>query len=403
MIRNIFRAHGGILALASAISLFAVSAPFAVHGATVRGGEEYVLEKDTSLQGDLYAAGNEVSIHGSVDGDVLAAASKVMLSGSIQGDVAGAGGQVIAGGIIEGDVRLAGGEVVLTGTTTEDAIIAGGTVIIGDEAVVTGDLIVFAERLLVRGTVLGSLTARVSSLEIDGTVNGKVAATVGESVTVRDHAELKGGFSYRAPRTAFVTSGARIANPTEYTESPTAGAAGFSFSFVGAMVRFLITLVGAALLLLCARTFALETVERAVNRTVPVLGWGLVALIGMPIVGVILCVTLLGLLPGAFMLLSWFLILILAKALTPIFAGYLLSWWLQKTRGATYAWVAVGAVCLTFLTALPFFGYLVTFLLFVLCVGSLGLGLYERFFRKCEQNISKAPKKSDNHDTSQPT
>src|SRR3989344_5171582 len=88
-----------------------VAVPSLAYGGTFRGGQNYYLNSGETVNGNLYAAGADVSIVGSVNGDLFAAGSNLFLSGPVGEDLAAAAGSInIIGGHVPGGMRLGGGE-----------------------------------------------------------------------------------------------------------------------------------------------------------------------------------------------------------------------------------------------------------------------------------------------------
>ncbi len=361
-------------------SLFILFAPSA-HAATIRGAEEYELSAETELSGDLYAGGRAVTLKGDVTGDLVAAGASVFSRGQVAGDALLAGGTVTVEGGVKGDLRVAAGEAFVTGSTSEDVIVAAGTVIIDRNAHIGGDLVVFADRLVVRGLVVGMVEAHARTVELDGEMRGPVSITAREQVSVLDRAVLTQTLTYKAPRRAFVTEGAELANEPEYTEHNPGAAEKGDLAVVGFMFRFLILAAGASLLFALFPKLAERMLARAFEKSGVSLAWGFISVILAPLAALILCITIVGLLPGLVVFGVWATLLAVAKLLTALFAGSMFAMWLGKGSNLTYGWIVLGAVALAALAYLPFIGPLANIALFILAYGALTTELYERYWK----------------------
>jgi cytoskeletal protein CcmA (bactofilin family) len=91
--------------------------------AAFRSGERLTVEAAETVQGDLYAFADEVTIEGKVEGDLV-----------------GFGRLIRINGRVEGDLIAAAQAIVITGAVGDDARIAGQVVKIDKEASVTGDV-----------------------------------------------------------------------------------------------------------------------------------------------------------------------------------------------------------------------------------------------------------------------
>lgn len=363
-----------LLALVAVV--FCVMAQSA-HAAVLRAGNTYELAPDTMLEGDAYLAGRSVSMQGSTTGDIYAAGSSVEVLGAVAQDVLLLGGTVLVTGPIAGDARLVGGEVYLNATVTEDAVLVGGTVEIRPDTVVEGDLIVFADRFVLAGTVKGNVEVYARTIEVTGLVEGAARFTVRESLAVKSGAFIQGDIVYKAPRQAFITDDASIGGAIDFEQQEMSGPTTKESSALGYVLRALIGFVAAAVLMFVAPRYRSYMLTTAFTRSATVLVWGFVALILVPVCGIVLFFTILGMLPGILVLSGYVVALVVAKAAAPILAGALLARWLKKDSDHIYSWTALGAAVLSLLSLVPLLGWVATSLLLVLAFGTVVVGLYE--------------------------
>jgi cytoskeletal protein CcmA (bactofilin family) len=92
---------------------------------------------------DLRAAGGNLTISGPVTDDVVVAGGQVTIlpNTSIGGDVLAAGGRVVLGGVVQGSVKVSGGEVVINGTVNGNVEATAEKVTVGEQAVIRGKLL----------------------------------------------------------------------------------------------------------------------------------------------------------------------------------------------------------------------------------------------------------------------
>ncbi len=351
-----------------------------VEAALLQGGDTYEQGSDVLLEDDAYLGARTVTLRGTTTGDVIAAGSSVELLGVVEQDVFALGGTILSRGHIAGDARLIGGEVYLAGSVEEDAVVVGGTVELTDGARIEHDLIVLADRLVIRGTIAGSVTAYARSVEVHGHVEGGAQLYVRESLTVRDGAFIGGDLVYSAPRAAFITDDASIAGDTRFTRRDVSGPTTAEASVASFLLRAVIVLVGAFALLYFAPRFAAYATLTGFSRSGAVLAWGFVALVLTPILAVLLMVFVLGLLPGIALLGGYAALFVIAKALTPIFAGALLASWLKRNDALTYHLTAVGGLLLIALSFVPFLGWFMNTILLILGFGVVVVGSYEHLW-----------------------
>lgn len=352
------------------------------NAAVMRAGSIYTLEEDAGIQGDAYLVGETVTTYGSTTGDALIIGSGVLVSGDIGSDALVLGGNVNVTAPVGGDLRVAGGDVELSGSTTEDVIAVGGNVTLHENAYVGGDLIVFADRLTIAGTVQGHIEAHARSVSITGTLVGPSDFDVRESLTLSGDARILSTLSYHAPREAVVSDRVVVEGEMVFTPRSVEREDDDGIAWMAFLLRALIVFVGGVLLLKLFPTATRRASEYALTNNGSAVFTGFGMLILTPFVIVILGMTLLGVLPAFMLMFAYGLLLLCACALTPILAGVILARWLKKQEGLTWAWVSLGAFALSFITLLPVIGWLVRFLVFLLALGTIGTLIYRGLWKK---------------------
>ncbi len=351
------------------------------HAMVMRGGENYDLPNGTLIDGDLYAAGRDVTLGASTTGDVLAAASALTLSGTTSQDALLAGGRVSVSGPVGGDLRVVGGQVAVQSTVGEDALLAGGTVVVASGTIIHGDLLIFADTVVMDGTVDGQVEIHAHTIEWHGSAAGNVSVTASDSLTLSGAAHIVGSLTYQAPRAAVIDSGVVIDGGTHFELLENTGGQ-LGFDLFGFMVNMLIAVIAAVLLVVLFPAFTRRAVEVAFTdgSLIALKGFGL--LIAWPIAGLLVLVTVLGALPGLLLLCSYGIAVFLAMTLTPVLAGAMLAQWLKKEDGLRPAWASLGAIVIVLITALPVIGWLVRFILFLLAFGTICALAYRSIWQK---------------------
>lgn len=228
-----------------------------------------------------------------------------------------------------------------------------------------GDLVVFHGSSTVDGTVEGSLTAFDAPVTISGRVEGDVVVFNGP-VQLRDGAEVTGDLVSRSD--PVVGSGATIGGETKRVET------NFNWEGFGWIGRLgwwfavsVSTLVVGLVLIWLAGRGALGISEAGRNRVGASIGWGLLAFFGLPLVGILALVTIVGIPLG----------LGLLSALALIYAlGYGASAWIvgrslvREPASWILAFIAGWAI-LRIVALIPFLGGLMWFIAVVFGLGAL--------------------------------
>ncbi len=363
----------------------------------VRSGEEYKLDKHSTLEDDLYVvAVKNLSLFGSTTGDVFAGGTNVDQTGTIGQDALLLGGTVNVDGAITGDVRVIGGDITVKGTIDEDAVLIGGSVKIDKSAVIKGDVFVIADYFILEGEVDGLVEIHAKAGVIKGKVGKGVGATVKESLSITGDSVIGGNVTYKAPIKAVISDTSHIEGNVTYEEvQQKSTASGFNFNAFGFMMHLLILVISATFLVYFFPSQSKKMVDIAVEgNAVSKILKGLLLLFVWLIANMLLIVFTVTIIPGTLLMLVYIFAVIVASMLSPVIAGVVLARWFKKPdEEMNLAWVSFGAIVLVTLTLLPVVGALVRIMLFLLAFYSVSIMLYIGVWEK--RNIVACVKESD--------
>ena len=353
--------------------LVAIAVPMAVYaGPVIRSGESVSIESDKVVEGDLYAVGGSVTLSGEVRGDAYIAGGNVTVNAPIDADLVIAGGSVNIHSSVADDVRIVGGSVTLAGSVEGDVLVTGGSLHILSTAEIKGDLIFAAGDIDVEGSVAGSLYGIVDSLRIDASIGGNIDISAGTGLTLGDRAEVLGDITYRA-RTDLVRAPNAVVVGTTQKETIADTTTPIEFYVIP-----LLTLLFAALtvfLLLRKRldVFVIDTEQNYGTQGLI----GLAVFLGIPFVGVILTLSVLGLLVGIAVLAVYVALLCAAWVATGIVLGTIAIRFVQKNTKVTLISVIVGVLVLEAVTFIPYIGPLLALAAFLTVLGGIARRLYK--------------------------
>jgi cytoskeletal protein CcmA (bactofilin family) len=266
-----------------------------------------------AIDDDLYAAGGEVRIEGSVAGDATLAAGSVEISGDIEGDAILAGGRVNLAGGVGDDLRAAGGNVQITGFVTDHATIAGGSVTVGPGSAIAGRTWIAGGDVEMAGQIGDDLYVAAGTAVISGRVVGNAEITARE-IRVEPGAVIGGDLIWRSELAPLIAEGAEILGEVRPAgEDEPEAAADESASRFGGEWAVGIALAAAGLILLW---FAPQLAARATVafREAPgrTLLLGAASIVLTPIAALVLFATVLGWLLGLVVLAGYVFALLLA-------------------------------------------------------------------------------------------
>ncbi|MEB3827696.1 hypothetical protein [Phormidium sp. CCY1219] len=378
---------------------------------------EVVVPASEAIADDFYAAGETVTINGTVGGDAILAGEQLIINGAIEGDLIAAGQTVKIAGAVGDDVRIAGQVLMLAPEARigDDLVAAGLSLETQTGSTIGGNVAFMGSQALLAGTVGETAQLTTSALQVQGTVGGNLDAKVGgnnfaspgmfdtplpipevpSGLTLAAEAQIQGNVSYPATAAANIAPEATIGgevvvvkpSPPEEV-SPDAGQVVWE-----TLQRWIaLSLVG-LLLLWLVPDWTQNLGETARSRVLPSLGWGILTLVLVGILTALVIPALSLLLVGILgTTLSSLAPLVLGIALLAelilivgflIFVGYVpqvaLGWlggqWLLSSMQPTWAAnrflpLLLGLLLFVILTAIPGFGALLNLVIMLLGLGA---------------------------------
>lgn len=373
------------------LATVALLSPLVVFGAFVTSGDSVSVNTEGGVRDNVYTAGGSVMITTPVTGDILGAGGTIQVLRDVSQDLALAGGSITVIGNTGGDVRVAGGNILINGDVAGDLIVMGGTITVSPDVSIGKDVIIMGGQITLDGDVLGDVEVGGGVANLNGHIRGNVKANIDNKLTIGERAIIDGGLEYKARNAdaLVVTEGAVITGATVFKEARLGTTSldrgtvrNMILAAVGALTLFKVIslLISALFLTWLFKKYSASVVGEALSSPLQMLGRGFIALIAMPIAGILLLVTLIGAMFGAVVLLLYVVLLIISC----IYAGVVFGVWLQrivyKTNDTVITWknVTVGVVLLTLVSFIPVIGWAVRLLAVLITVGSIAGGVYQK-------------------------
>ena len=322
---------------------------------TLLVASEIIIIKGT-INGDLVATGQRIDIEGSVSGNVFAFAESIRIRGDIGGLLLSAGSSVeLENSAVGGNLAIAGEKLSID----NDSAVNGNAVMAGNNATIEGpiglDLFTFTETSELNSSVGQDMEAfgkRVRLLD-----NAHIAGSARLRIKDEEHFHRADG--------AIVDGGVEFLNlPKEFEDaSPYAG---FKF-YLWQLARLAsAVLVGLALLWFMP-AFRSTRIDGGIEG-LKTAGLGLLAIVGLPIIALVLAFTLIGLPFTILSIMSWLVFIYLAKIVVGLFVGKTL---LANTHYANsdFAILLVGIAAVLVVVNIPAIGGIVSFVITILGVG----------------------------------
>lgn len=357
-----------------------------VSAAVFSGGNSYDLRGDQTINTNLYAAGGNVNLAGTVVGDVFTAGGSIMSGGKISNDLNAAGGNIIVTGQVGDDIRLTGGSINLAAKVDGEALIAGGQVQIAPEATINKDATISGGSVVLNGTINGNVLAYGQKVEIRGIINGNAKITTAELV-LDPKTVIKGTLSYTAPTEIQIPSGAQIGK-VNFTkqEMPTKNQ-GPSKALIGALwfYKLIAALIVAIIFFFIFKKGTTALVMGSLTKFWMKVLTGFATLILLPIAGIIVAITFVGIPFSAITALIYFLFICLSS----IGAGVVFGTWIfslfnknaPSKYNVTWITIIIGILALGIIGLIPFIGWIIGFIFFLAVFGEIWILFYKGLVR----------------------
>ena len=325
------RTLSAVLAIVLVLSMFT-----GVAAADTRAGGTVVIEEGETVNG-LSATAGTVVIEGTVDGDLRAYGSDVRIAET---------------GEVTGIVRAYGGNVRINGTVGENVLIYAGSATLGET-----------------GNVDQSFGAVAGDVTIAGTV-GSDANVFASEVTLAETATVEGDLTYEGE---LDDRGGTVSGVTQKTQElallPPAGPLSIIFS----VFMFFASLFLGSILLYIGPQFGDAAYETVTTEPLRTAGAGVAAVGGVALAMLLFVVTIVGI-PVAVALL---LVTIVLAWIAAIYGRYVVGAWLLSytSRDSRYLALFVGVLLIGLLGIIPYLGFLVRAVVFLLGAGIVALAV----------------------------
>ncbi len=368
---KIFFSFLSIIFLSSLFVLPASAAQF-------KAGSQYVLDQGKFLGENLYAAGSNIVVNGTVDGDVMVAGQSINIFGGVNKDVVAAGSNLNVMGEVGDDLRIAGGMISVGGTVGGETLAAGNEINISKNANLAGDVRLAGKTINIEGNISGPVKIKGEKVVFNGRATQDIEITAAKELVIGSNAVIEGKLTYKSPKPAMIESGAQLLQKPEYQllEAGRKGAEKgifwgiFTIFFLGKLIVMILSALAVCWLFRkWTETFVKETIANFGREAIR----GFIFLIVIPAAVLGSFMTVIASFFGLVAALCYAAVLITAGIFSGILVGGWLSKYLYKQSGYTIDWKAVslGVVAIFLLGLIPFVGWLIDFVIFLAAFGSL--------------------------------
>ncbi|MFA5000528.1 MAG: hypothetical protein WC545_04185 [Patescibacteria group bacterium] len=357
-----------------AVLALALLLPFGVaRAAGLKAGESIYVGESDIVTGNLFAAGQIITVDGIIGGDLIATGQTININGRIEGDLIAAAQNIVVNGEIGGNIRIAGNFLTINGPVARNVNAFGSNIVFGEQAQIGWDVYLAGANVEIRGVIAGDLGGQAGQALIAGSVGKNINLGFGEktnsNLTIAPTAKIGGNLTYKSNQAAQISNQAEINGQIKQnfpeTKTPNLFLAWLSARLfaLGAALATGLTLV------LLGKKFLPEILNRLEKSPAKALLPGLIIFFLLPPLAFILAITLIGL-PLALIAGSlWLVGIYLAKILTAILIGRFLLKKINKHKQFSLLWATLlGIIICWLLFAIPVIGWL-------LALAAIGIGL----------------------------
>lgn len=338
-------------ALIAVVAVFVFGGVALAANGTFESGNNVTIGASQTVDHSLFAAGNTVTINGTINGDVYCAGKSIFISGVVNGDVFCAGQELRVSGKVTGSVRAAGQNVSVAGTTGHAISLAGQSVSVEPDAKVGGDATLAGSSILIAGDLARDAYAAGASVTISGAV-GRDVTVHSKSLDVTPEAKIAGAVDHTVPQ-----------EKSQRSQVHMTFASGLKFLLLLNLMAFITAM---ALVAIAPQRFD-GLADAVIEQPGRMFLIGLGAAFAFPIAMVVLGITILGIPLAIMTALVWAL---LATLSGPVFA-YVVGRKVMPNSHKPLRIMALGSLVVLILYVIPVVNFFVGVAAYLLGLGSL--------------------------------
>jgi cytoskeletal protein CcmA (bactofilin family) len=359
---------------AAAIAAAAVLAFLAAHAseeAPEQAAEaSYVLQEGETNTGNLRLFRSSAEIAGVQRGRLSFVGGTLRVTGTVDGEVSFIGQSASLEGTVRKGATLRGAEAVILGSVDGDVNFTGATLRVGPDARIRGSLTARGSRLVLEGVVDGKLDAYVGEVELSGRIKGD-ALVRSDVLDLREGYAIGGKFDYVARNELPAEALSGVAGKVSYggrAIRPSGGGVVHKRSaglhFVWFLGTYLLGLTATAL----ARVSLPRVTEAVRHDGLRSAGVGFLAFFIVPVAAALSMIFIVTIPLALLVLVAWILAILLAAVPVALLVGQWLLARLGRSASHPALELLVGLIPLSLVFAIPAAGR-------ILWIGVVWLGL----------------------------
>ena len=329
---------------------------------------------------DTYRAGETIKVNAVVQGDLVIAGGNLIVNDSINGDLTAAGGELFLNSYIADDVRIAVGRTTIDCEIGDDLVVFGGEVILTENAKIHGNLKCFAGSIEINGEVIGKLDIKGADVLINGTIK-ETSKITSDEIIIGPNSKFYKEVQYYHGKDEIDFNDALVNTQAQFNEGLKEDATQLSLTTFGtkslsSWVKYILTALLGILVFHTLFKHAFSTaVEGLENNWLKSFGFGLVYLIGIPLLIIVALLMIIGIPLGLFTAAIFIFSLLFGQLIAAILLAYYLKYKKDMNWGFwNVTFIALGFVLIMrLLTTIPYLGIAVSIVILAITYGALTL------------------------------
>ncbi len=337
----------------------------------------YTVVAGQTVEGEQWVGANTIQAEGTFQDDLFASSgTKLLLTGIYEGNIWGtAMAETRLSGVCERNVRLMAPTIRITGAIGGNLMAAANTISIATNAVISGNALLYANQIIMEGSVGGSLTlSSMRTVTVSGNIQGDTRISAPD-IILSDEARIHGNLSYTTSKELIPSENAVEGNLKRiFPESPytTARVQKHAIAFVAAF------LTGIPFISLFPMTTAMASllVRKSPFKCLLV---GFIAAGAIPFFALISISSTVGFPLGAVVLASWGILVYISRIIMGLMIGTLVLKSGTTSAGRVMLAMATGLAIIYIFTFIPApIGGIAQFITIWMGMGSLLLALLQK-------------------------
>lgn len=337
----------------------------ALLAAETKSGNSIYVAKDEIVTGNLYAAGQTITIDGVVSGDIIAAGQTIKINGRIEGDVIAAAQDIIINGEVGGNVRIAGSSLAINGAVARNVNAFGSNIIIGPNARIGWDVLWFGMTTEMRGVIDGGLSGYSEKVLIGGKIGKDVKLNLAKSrqaqeIIITPEAIINGDLVYTSNNAAQISEKASVAGKIQQMAPETKSKDWLWIWLWGQTFSIFAALSVGLVLIFVTKNITGSILSHLEEKPLKAIIPGLILTFVLPPIALVLAITVIGL-PLALIISAWWLAAIyLARVFTALVIGRWLIKKIIKKDWSIFVSLVIGIFICWLLFAIPLVGWILS-------------------------------------------